>query len=295
MQLSEGYIAMEDGLHLYYQRLGSSPKTVVIPNGICFLHDFGQLADGRTLIFYDVRNRGRSETVTDPGKLACGIQQDVDDLDAVRRHFGIDKLDVIGHSYVGLMVGLYAIKYAEYTGCVVQIGPAQPDAAKQYSPPLSYADAIMADAMAKMAQMRNEPPPGDPEEMCRKFWSAFRVIFVTNPADAGRIDWGRCDLANERNFLRYWMEYLMPSIQRLQLTPEEMAKARAPMLIVHGTKDRNAPYGAARDWARGLPNARLLTVENAAHAPWIEAPELVFGSIRAFLDGEWPEAAEKVV
>ena len=43
-----------------------------------------------------------------------------------------------------------------------------------------------------------------------------------------------------------------------------------------------------------LPNARLVTVENAAHAPWIEAPELVFGSIEKFLDGAWPPAARKV-
>jgi len=43
-----------------------------------------------------------------------------------------------------------------------------------------------------------------------------------------------------------------------------------------------------------LPNARLVTVENAAHVPWIEAPERVFGSIERFLDGAWPESGEDV-
>jgi len=43
-----------------------------------------------------------------------------------------------------------------------------------------------------------------------------------------------------------------------------------------------------------LPSARLVTVENAAHAPWIEVPELVLGSIKTFFDGAWPEAAEEV-
>jgi pimeloyl-ACP methyl ester carboxylesterase len=42
---------------------------------------------------------------------------------------------------------------------------------------------------------------------------------------------------------------------------------------------------------RLLPNARLPTVENAAHVPWIEAPGRVFGAIRTFLDGAWPEGA----
>jgi pimeloyl-ACP methyl ester carboxylesterase len=31
------------------------------------------------------------------------------------------------------------------------------------------------------------------------------------------------------------------------------------------------------------PNARLVTVENSAHAPWIEDPRAVVGSIQAFL------------
>jgi hypothetical protein len=43
-----------------------------------------------------------------------------------------------------------------------------------------------------------------------------------------------------------------------------------------------------------LPEARLVTVEGAAHAPWIEAPEKVFAAVRSFFDGSWPEGAEKV-
>jgi hypothetical protein len=43
-----------------------------------------------------------------------------------------------------------------------------------------------------------------------------------------------------------------------------------------------------------LPDARLLTVENAAHVPRIEEPEKVFGAIGTFLGGAWPEAAQPV-
>ena len=43
-----------------------------------------------------------------------------------------------------------------------------------------------------------------------------------------------------------------------------------------------------------LPNARLVSVEKAGHAPWVEAPDLVFDSIKTFLGGVWPEAAQKV-
>ena len=294
MQNGSGYITLGDGVRLYFQIVGTGAKAVAIPNGFCFIDDFKLLGDSRTLIFYDVRNRGRSDPVSEVAKLERGIHQDVDDLDAVLRHFGIDQPDLIGHSYIGLMVGLYAMRYPDRVGRVVQIGPAQPDAAKQYPGPLSCVDRVFSDTMAEIAQMMKDPPSGRPEEACKRFWSVLRAIYVADPKDAARIDWGRCDLPNERNFRQYWINHLWPSIQSLRLTAEDFAQASAPVLIVHGNKDRSAPYGGGRDWATRLPDARLVTVENAAHAPWIEAPELVFGSIAAFFDGAWPSEAEKV-
>lgn len=296
MQSEEGSITLTDGAQLYFQRVGVGSATVLIPNGIYLIEDFQQFADGRTLVFYDVRNRGRSETVTDPTKLARGIEQDVDDIDAVRCHFGAVEVDLIGHSYVGLTVALYAMRYPAHVRRVVQIGPAQPDAAKKYPPELAFTDATMAEVMAEVGRMMQRPPePGaDPVALCEKFWSVLRKMYVFNTAHAARIQWGRCDLANERNFMYYWQRFISPSIQALKLTAEDFAKATAPVLVVHGNKDRNAPCGGGKDWAMQLPNARLLTVPDAAHAPWIEAPELVLGSIRAFLDGDWPSGAEEV-
>lgn len=294
MRTSDGFVPLEDGIRLYFETFGDGSPVALVPNGLFLLPDFQRLAAGRTMIFYDVRNRGRSDAVSDPAKLARGIDQDVDDLDAVRRHFDLDEVDVIGHSYIGLMVALYAMKYSAHARRLVQIGPAQPDAAKQYPAHLTGADQTLAEVMGELGRMMKEPPSGTQEEMCKRFWSVFRVVLVMNPADSDRVDWGRCELENERSFMRYWRGHLEPSIQRLHLTPEDFRKAIAPALIVHGDRDRNAPYGGARDWAASLPDARLVTVENAAHAPWIEAPELVFGSIETFLSGVWPEEAKSL-
>ena len=43
-----------------------------------------------------------------------------------------------------------------------------------------------------------------------------------------------------------------------------------PILTIHGTADRSVPYGAGAEWADLLPEARLLTIEEGAHYPWIE-------------------------
>jgi pimeloyl-ACP methyl ester carboxylesterase len=287
-----GYLTTGDGVRLFFRRVGDGPKAVLIPNGFHLLDDFERLSDGRTLIYYDLRNRGWSDPVSDPAKLARGIHNDVDDLDAVRRHFGTNQIDVIGHSYLGLTVILYAMKYPGHVNRVVQIGTMQPNAGKQYAAQLTCADAILTEVFSKLGELQKERESMDPVEFCKKFWDILRVIYVSDPADAGKIKWGRCELANERNFMRYWNESIFPSIKELDFN--DLSNSLAPVLTIHGMKDRSAPYGGKREWAMMLPNARLLSIENASHAPWVEAPELVFGAIETFLGGTWPDAARKV-
>jgi len=279
----EGDVITSDGVRLWFQTVGCGSQIVVLPNGFHLLDDFAPLADGRTLVFYDVRNRGRSDTVTDPAKLARGIHNDVDDLEAVRWHFVLGRLNLIGHSYMGLMVVLYAMKYPAHVERIVQIGAMGPYPSKQYPPELTANDDVLRDTMARLAEMQKDRSGDDPVEFCRKLWSILRVIYVTDPKDAEKIRWGRCDLPNERGFMRYMTAHIMPSIVALALTAESLAAVIAPVLTIHGRKDRSAPYGGGGDWAQLLPSARLVTIDDGGHAPWIEAPEVVFGAIGTFL------------
>lgn len=290
---NDGYVTMDDGVRLFCQTAGSGPQAIVILNGFYLFDDFKRLADGRTLIFCDLRNRGRSDHVIDASKLTRGVEQDVDDLEAVRRHFGVGRVNLIGHSYAGIIVTLYAMTYAAHVNRAVLLGPMQPNQAT-YPAHLTCADATLLEFLTRAAQLEPERSTTDPKEFCRKFWSLLRVIYVANPVDADKITWGRCELPTELNFMKYWIGNILPSIHRLHFTAEGLAAAKAPILVIHGVKDRSAPYGGGRDWALMLPNARLVTVENAAHAPWIENPGRVFSSITTFLDDAWPEAAEKV-
>jgi len=281
---AEGYVTTDDGLRLWFQTVGSGPQVVVLPNGFHLLEDFSCLAPGRTLVFYDVRNRGRSDSVSDPAKLERGIHNDVDDLDAVRRHFGLERLVLIGHSYMGLMVILYAIKYPAHADRIVQIGPMGPHPSKQYPPELAYSDSVARDVFVQISEIQKDRGSIDPEQRCRRVWSVLRLLYVTDPADADKIRWGRCDLPNERGFLKYWTESILPSIQALPLSTADFAAVTAPVLTIHGAKDRSAPFGGGKDWSDRLRNARLVRVDHGGHAPWIEAPESVFQAIAAFLN-----------
>jgi proline iminopeptidase len=289
-----GYLTTDDGVRLFFETRGEGSQPVLVPNGLYLLHELEPLAQDRLLIFYDLRNRGRSDRVSDTAFRKGGLPDDVLDLEAVRQHFGLAQPALVGHSYVGLLAVLYALRYPAHVSRVVQVGPIPPFPGRQYPPHLTAADSTLQEVSSRLAALQKERESSDPEAFCRRFWSVLRLIYVTNPANADRIDWGRCELPNERNFMAYWTKTVLPSIAALALSADDLARVETPVLTIHGTKDRSAPYGGGREWALLLPNARLLTVEDGGHAPWIEAPERVLGAIGTFLDGKWPEEAEKV-
>lgn len=285
MRSTEGFVSTDAGIRLFVHAVGHGPRIVLVPNGVYLLEDFAHLASERTLVFYDVRNRGRSDAVEDRALLAGGVDNDADDLDAVRRHFGADRVDVVGHSYQALVAILYAMRFPDRINRVIQIGPIQPNQSTIYPPDLMNKDDTFQAVIASIGDLQKDRASLDPVEFCRRFWSVLRPLYVTNPADAHRIRWDRCDLPNERDFMSMWNEHIVPSMQRLDLSREALATVKAPVLTIHGTKDRSSPYGAGRDWVERLPRAQLLTVEGAGHAPWIEEPAAVFGAIATFLGG----------
>lgn len=254
-QPAEGHVTTDDGVRLFFETRGDGPGAVAIPNGIPLLEDFAPLAEGRTLVCYDPRSRGRSDAAGD-GSQPAGIERDVLDLEAVRRHLGVEKIAVLGHSYAGVMAVLYAMRFPGHADRVVQLAPLEPRPGTRYPAHLTNADATVQEVFGRLAMLEQERGSVPPEEFCRKFWSMLRVLYVADPRDADRIRWGRCDLPNERGFMTYWTKTLLPSLRALDLGPAALAAVAVPVLVVHGSKDRSAPYGGGRDWALRLPQAR---------------------------------------
>jgi proline iminopeptidase len=294
MESNAEFITADDGVRLYVETIGTGEDAVIIPNRVFMAEAFARLAEHRTVIFSDPRNRGRSETITDHTRLARGVHHDVDDFDAIRRHFGLHRVNLIGHSYMGVVVILFALKYPDLTNRVVQIGPMGPEYAKRYPPTLANEDATYTEVLTSLGELQKRRASYAAEAFCKEFWTVLRPLYVVDRKDADRLGWEPCDLPNEMAFMKQFTQHVLPSMAQLQMTADDLAKIRAPVLGIHGRSDRSSPYGAGRDWALRLPNARLLTVDDAAHVPWIEEPEIVFSAIETFLGGQWPDGVEKV-
>lgn len=291
-----GWVAGPDGVRLYYEKIGSGSKTIIVPGRLFLARDLAPLGKRHTLILYDMRNRGRSSRVED-GKLLT-IQKDVEDLEAVRRHFRVERFVPVGYSYLGFMVVLYAMDHPDQVDRVVQLGPVPRKFGTEYPSSLLHTDSVPVVDSAAAARIDSLERSGwareHPQEFCEESRGALAVRLVGDPAKAaGLMD--VCDMPNEWpvNLERHF-EHHFGAVQRLDVPKESVARVRAPVLTIHGTWDRNAPYAAGREWALTLPNARLITVERAAHQVTADAPEVVLPAIETFVAGRWPARAEKI-
>jgi proline iminopeptidase len=277
--------------------VGSGAQSVIVPASLFLFRDLSKLASGRRMIFYDMRGRGRSDRVADSTHIS--IQWDVRDLETVRKHFGVESFTPIGWSYLGLMVMMYAAEHPEHVERVVQIGPVSRKFRTEYPRDLTASDLPPIPDSAGRAEIdrlrKSEIATQNPMQHCRREFELTRAGLVGEARLADKVP-DVCEYANEwpANFGRHIRFQFVGSIVNLDIPWSTLAKVAMPVLTIHGTHDRNAPYGAGREWVSRLPNARLLTVRGAAHMPWIDQPTVVFGAINQFLKGEWPLNAESV-
>src|SRR5215207_4333902 len=127
---AEGYIVTPDKVKLFYKIEGTGTETLVVVHGgpgnslESIRADFMPLAKGRRVIYYDQRGQGRSEIIKEGNKL--GYQNHVADLEAVRQHFKLDKITLLGNSWGGLLVSLYAVVHPDKVERIVLHSPAPP-------------------------------------------------------------------------------------------------------------------------------------------------------------------------
>lgn len=290
--VEEGLVEASDGVRLFYRKLGAGAPVVVVPGAFLLEPQLDALARGRTVVLYDPRDRARSSPPEEGGRVS--LQADVDDLEAIRAHLGAERIIPIGWSYFGEVVALYARDHPERVDRLVQLAPIPPDPGKRYPPGLGIPEAAPGELQELARQVEELRAAGayrrDPESFCRATDAYQRRLLVFHGERAGL-------LADQCRFHQEWpaalarhLERLWPSIFAANTTAPSFRNVRIPVLVVHGREDRNAPYGGGRDWAMRWPDARLVTVERAAHAVWIDDPS-VLGDLDTFLRGAWPKRA----
>jgi Predicted hydrolases or acyltransferases (alpha/beta hydrolase superfamily) len=77
---------------------------------LTFAH-FDSLSTTNTLVYFDAFGRGKSDTAKNVTEYS--LQRDIEDLEGLRKAMGFSKINILGHSYGGLVAQGYAIKYPQ--------------------------------------------------------------------------------------------------------------------------------------------------------------------------------------
>jgi proline iminopeptidase len=294
--LREGFVDAEGGVRLFYRTVGSGGDTVVVIHGgpgftmDYFLEDLAPLGENHTLLFYDQRGTGRSSLVHD--SVALDGQRFAEDLEAIRSHFGLERLTVLAHSWGAAVAALYAARYPERVGRMLIVGGTPLQRGQLTRSFQELAAARDAETLRQL-RARWEAWRADPEDasVCRAYYALWFEPFFGDPAAMSRSRGDFCAGTPEslRNSLESVGRFTMASLGEWDWR-SAMRQVAAPTLVIHGTRDPLLVEGA-REWAATLPNSRLLLLEGIGHFPYLEVPERFFAAADEFLRGRWPEGA----
>jgi len=288
-EFQEGSITTSDGVQLYYCLVGAGPDTVVVPAAAYLVQEFKRLSPGRTLIFYDPRNRGRSAAASDSTNI--GMQYGLADVESVRQYFGLKKMSLIGMSYLGAMVALYAAEHPEQVDRVVQIDPIPPrkDPYWQQFRTIHAArmDSLGFGCLQNMQDMVEDIAT---PAIYRKMVDRLRLAaMMANPEAISSLKAEhRSDLENESpENIEFVMSKMYESLGDWDWR-NEMGNLLMPVLTIQGEQDP-IPMNSAVEWVEILPNARLFKIPDSGHLPFVEQPEIFYPAVEKILNGEWPE------
>jgi len=291
LKIEEGFLTGADGVQLFYRMMGSSENTVVFLHGSpsrsnAFAPDFEPLCRNNTLIFYDQRGGDRSDLITDPALLTW--KHHVRDLEEVRKHFGLEKMKILGISWGSMLAALYGAEHPERVERLLLL-PAR--ARRNPEPPdiTDWTDRLSSEKRERIDElMRIWADAEDPVSVCREYWNISLPYFFADPDSFSLMRSDFCDKSPEalRNTFLV-AEALSQSLGGYDLRPM-LSIIPAPALIMKGTHSTMQKEWV-EEWAITLPNARMQWIPEAGMAVWIEKADLFFRAADQFLKDEWPE------
>lgn len=273
--------ADSDGVSIAYQVVGDGPLDIVkIPGFGSHLerawelprlaHYYHRLSSFSRLTLLDKRGTGLSDRVS-PDALP-GIEQRMEDLEAVMDAVGIDRASLVAHSDGGPLAILFAATHPERVENLVLIN--------------TYAKRVSS--------------PDHSAALSPEFYGAFTAMVAEQ--------WGQpiaVDLmapGSDEEFHRWWAASLRgsmsPAAARAMVAMntdidvrEALSAVHVPTLVIHRTDDAATPVDGGRFLAATIGGAQLLELPGADHFPWMGDVDALLGPLEEFITGERPGSA----
>jgi proline iminopeptidase len=285
LYIEEGY-KFVNGVNHYYKIVGQGEPFIILHGGPGMFHDelypyFQELAKSNKVIFYDQRGNGKS-VMDKIDSSNFTVELMVEDLEALRIEFEIDKLNIIGHSWGGLLAMYYAVTY--------------PDNVKR----LILVDAATVNTDLLIKSYKNQITRFTPEEWeyVQKLWNSQAYMDgdpkVHNEAmklSEGKVFSNKAVIDEYMSVASFNEQTAKNAVALNELSTgmklnihvqDQLSKITCPTLLINGKDDfivKKAPKLAHKL----IQNSELVFIEGAGHYPHIEQREIFNTVINEFI------------
>jgi proline iminopeptidase len=274
-----------DGRRLAYRRVGEGPALVCHGGGPGFsAFYFGELAglgQRLELILLDPRGTGGSDRPADAR--AYAIEDYANDVEELREHLGLERINLLGHSHGGVVAMDYTARYPDRVEKLVlastlarfaqeQVAAMEASMAGKAGEPW-FEDASAALQAEQAGEFETDEELG--ELALREF-----PFYFAHYGDAERayLESLRDDIPNA-DTLRYFNQEVF---ETFDLRPQ-LGEITAPTLVVTGEQDFITGPVCAAEIEACLTDARKVVIPGAGHFVFVEAPEEFRAAVLDFL------------
>lgn len=269
-----------DGVRIAFAEAGKGPPLVRVANWFTHLdldwqsavwkHWFDALSHRRTLVRYDPRGSGLSDSNVDD----FSLDRWVEDLEAVVDAAGLTRFPLIGLCQGGVVAAAYAARHPQRVSRLVLYDSYPSGAYVDGAPERLVQEAHTLSQMIEIGWGKES--------------GAFREVFANLlMPDAGKeaLRWiGEMQRrsASARNARLMWDAFHSFDIR------DTAASIEVPTLVFHGRKDDMVPFEAGRHLASLIPDARFVPLETSNHIllPGEDAWRIFCQELAGFLEPE---------
>lgn len=261
-----------NGVQHYFRIKGSGEPMLILHGGPGLSHNymlpyFDELAADYQLIFFDQRGGGKTDFPKDTSSI--NMDAFVEDVEAIRKHFNIEKMALLGHSWGSILALNYAAKYQNHVNQLVLVSPA-PATTKFYEEMVSNMHKKRTEEETKELVQIMMSKAFDKRET-EAFTKAMKIGDKVNLYDPSRIDeLYELHQYTQETATKFWFtSNLMERHFFDYNVVDKIKEITVPTLIVIGDMD-NVPFASSQFIADNLENARLEIIKSTGHYPFFE-------------------------
>lgn len=265
--VKEEYLKLTNS-NLFYSVTGQGEPIVFIHGNFndsrIWDYQIGSFAKEYTVIRYDLRGYGKSDTPT-------AAFSHFEDLKALLDYLGIEKATFVGSSSGGSVAIDFTLKYPEYVKALVLAAPA----INGYRYPIR----LMIQAIKSISALKSKGFDAAIEKfISNPFWS----YFIPSQSKREARELVLRNLKTKKNFYSWDFKLALPL---KPLATKRLSEIHVPTFIVLSDKDITFNIRAGEYVHKNIENSKREVLTNCGHLPFVEKPAEFNQKVIQFVKG----------